>query len=113
VTACRKWLGLNPCPDGVPSASRRRRQHKAKADDLELGGSVELVALSVKERAARCRLLGSGRVITLRASRLWTVVPGAIVTVMPRRQWQYAGHPLQIEKKNIEVDGQREEVGSY
>jgi hypothetical protein len=37
--------------------------------------------------------LESDKVITLRASRLWHVVPGAIVTVKPRKQWRYAGHP--------------------
>ena len=69
------------------------RQHKATAEDLDLSGPIELVALSVKERAARCRLLGSERVITLRASGLWDVVPGEIVTVKPRKQWRSAGHP--------------------
>ena len=106
VAAYRKWLGLEPSPDVAPSASRRRRQHKAKASDLDLDGPVELVALSVKEKAARCRLPGSGRVITLRAGRLWTVVPGAIVTVRPRKQWQYAGHPYlsgEIEGTRIDV----------
>lgn len=67
---------------------------------------VELVALSVKERTGRCRLLGSDRVITLRASRLWEVVPGAIVTVKPRKQWRYAGHPYlsgEIQSSRIDV----------
>jgi tetratricopeptide (TPR) repeat protein len=93
VAAYRKWLGLIPYPVEIPGAPRRTRQHKATADDLDLGRPVELIALSVKERAARCRLLGSDRVITLRASRLWDVVPGEIVTVKPRKQWSYAGHP--------------------
>jgi len=52
-----------------------------------------LVALSIMERAARCRLMGSDRIITLRANLLWEVVPGAIVTVTPRKQWRYGGHP--------------------
>lgn len=60
---------------------------------LDLGGLIELIALAVTERAVRCRLLGSDRVITLRAGRLWDVVPGEIVTVRPRKQWSYAGHP--------------------
>jgi hypothetical protein len=47
----------------------------------------------VKESAARCRLLGSERVLTLRATRLWKVAPAEIVGVQPRRQWSYAGHP--------------------
>jgi len=93
VAAYRKWLGLDPYPPETPGGPRRQRQHKATADDLDLSRPVELIALSVKERAARCRLLGSDRVITLRASRLWDVVPGEIVTVKPRKQWSYAGHP--------------------
>lgn len=51
---------------------------------------VELIVLSVKERAARCRLLSSDHAVTLRATRLWDVVPGEIVTVRPRRCWRYA-----------------------
>jgi tetratricopeptide (TPR) repeat protein len=106
VAAYRKWLNLDPFPARMQAASRRKRQDKATADDLDLSQPVELVALSVKERAARCRLLGSDRVITLRASRLWHVVPGATVTVKPRKQWRYAGHPYlsgEIQSARIEV----------
>lgn len=39
---------------------------------------VELVVLSVKQKAARCRLRETGQAVTLRASRLWDVVPGEI-----------------------------------
>jgi len=86
--------------------SRRGRQHKATADDLDLSKPVERVAVSVKERAARCCLLGSDRVITLRASRLWEVLPGALVMVKPRKQWRYAGHPYlsgEIQSTRIDV----------
>jgi len=93
VAAFRKWLHLDPRPEGVPSASGRKRQHKAEPDDLDLDGPVELIALSVKDPSVRCRIPGSGRVITLRAGGLLTVVPGEIVTVKPRKRWQYAGHP--------------------
>ncbi len=106
VAAYRKWLGLDSYPVEVQAPPRRKRQHKATADDLDLSGPVELVALSVKERAARCRLLGSDRVITLRASRLWNVAPGEIVTVKPRKQWRYAGHPYlsgEIESTRLDV----------
>ena len=93
IAAYRRWLNLDPYPSETQKPSLRGRQHKATDDDIDLSKPVQLVALSVKERSARCRLLGSERIITLRASRLWEVVPGAIVTVMPQKQWRYAGHP--------------------
>ncbi len=106
VAAYRKWLGLDPHPAETSGAGRRKREHKATAEDLDLSGPVELIALSVKERAARCRLVGSNRAITLRASRFWDVVPGEIVTVKPRKQWSYAGHPYlsgEIESTRLDV----------
>jgi hypothetical protein len=106
LAAYRNWLGLEPYPAGTPSLSRRKRQHKATDDDLDLSKHVDLVALAVKERAARCRLLGSDRVITLRASRLSDLVPGEIVTVKPRKQWRYAGHPYlsgEIESTRLDA----------
>jgi len=93
VAAYRKWLGLDPNLSGAKAFPLRKPHHKATADDIDLSRSVELVALSVKDRAVRCRLLASDRVITLRPSRLWDVIPGEILTVMPRKQWNYAGHP--------------------
>lgn len=107
IAAYRKWLNLDPFPAQVQTPSRRRRQHKATTDDLDLSKPVELVALSVKERAARCRLLGSERVITLRASRLWDVVPGEIVTVKPHKHWRYGGHPYlsgEIQSTRLDVE---------
>jgi len=82
------------------------RQHKVADDDIDLSKPVDLVALAVKERTARCRLLGCDRIITLRASRLWEVVPGAIVTVTPRKQWRYGNHPYlsgEIQSTRIDV----------
>lgn len=106
LAAYRRWIGLEPYPAVTPTHTRRKRQHKATDDDLDLGKPVELVALSVKERSARCRLLGSKRVITLRASGLWDAVPGEIVTIRPRKQWRYAGHPYlsgEIESTELNV----------
>jgi hypothetical protein len=106
LAAYRKWLGIEPFPSQGGVANRTRRQHKATASDLDLSGPIELVALSIKERAARCRLLGSERVITLRASRLWSVVPAEIVVVTPRKQWSYAGHPYlsgEIQSSKLDV----------
>ncbi len=106
LSAYRKWLGLDPLLEQVAAPTRRKRQHKVAATDLDLSHPIELVVLSVKERAARCRLLGSDRVISLRASRLWDVVPGEVVVVKPRRQWSYAGHPYlsgEIESARLDV----------
>lgn len=106
IAAYRRWLNLDPYPVETKKPSRRGRHHKVTDDEIDLSRPVELVALSVMERAARCRLLGSDRIITLRASRLWEVVPGAIVTVTPRKQWRYGGHPYlsgEIQSTRIDV----------
>jgi hypothetical protein len=106
VAAYRKWLGLDPYPAEAVAPARRQRRHKTKADDLDLTGPVELMIVSVKENAAPCRLLGSDRIITLRASRLWDVVPGEIVKVKPGKHWSYAGHPYlsgEIESARLDM----------
>jgi hypothetical protein len=106
MAAYRKWLGLDPYPVAGPTPSRRKRQHKATAEDLDLSRPVELIVLSVKDRVARCRVPGMERVITLRAGRAWDQVPGEIVTVKPRKQWSYAGHPYlsgEIESHRLDV----------
>jgi hypothetical protein len=106
VAAYRRWLGLEPYPAGALTHSRRRRQHKATPDDLDLSGPVELVVLSVKDRVARCRPPGIDRVVTYRPNRLWDMVPGEIVMVKPCKQWSYAGHPYlsgEIESTRIDA----------
>jgi hypothetical protein len=80
-------------PVETQKSSRHRWQNKAADDEINLSEPVELVALVVKERSVRCRLLESDRIITLRTSRIWELVPGIIVTITPRKQWRYAGHP--------------------
>lgn len=72
LAAYRRWLGLEAGSSDTPSRRRRPRQHKATSTDINLDGPIELLVLSVKDLAARCRLLGSDRAITLRAARLWT-----------------------------------------
>jgi len=93
VTAYRAWLGIGPEAGASTASPRSQRRHKASDDDLDLSKPVELVVLAVKERAARCRLLGSRRVITLRAGSLYGIVAGHIVTVAPNKHWRHAGHP--------------------
>jgi hypothetical protein len=107
IAAYRKWSGLDPWPERAPPPPLRKRRHKVAATDLDSSGPIELVVLSVKEKAARCRLVGSNRVITLRASRLWDIVPGEIAVVNPRKQWSYAGHPYlsgEIESSRLDID---------
>lgn len=107
VAAYRMWLNLDPFPAEVPKPPRRARKNTAKVVGIELGKPVELVALSVGEGAARCRLLGSDRDITLRTSHLGEVVPGAIVTVGPIKLWRYAGQlHLSGEIQSTRIDVQ-------
>ena len=74
---------------------------------INLADPVELIVLSVKQKAARCRLCGSAYTITLRASRLWDVVPGEIAVVRPRKQWSYARNPyLSGEIESARLDAQ-------
>jgi hypothetical protein len=72
-----------------------------------LPGPVELAILSVRQKAARCRVLGSGLEVTLRATHLWDFVPGEIAVVRPHKQWTYAGNPYisgKIESTRLDVD---------
>jgi tetratricopeptide (TPR) repeat protein len=106
LAAYRKWLGLQPSSAKFATPYIRKRQHKVTTTDLDMGGTVELVALSVKENAVRCRLLKSDRVITLRSNRLWDLAPGEILVVKPGKQWSYASHPYlsgEIESTRLDV----------
>jgi hypothetical protein len=89
VAAYRKWMGLPPrtAQVGTPARGKMLRQ----SDALQLDGTVELAVLSVTQKAARCRLLDSVQIVTLRARRLGKVVPGEIVVVKPGKQWKYGG----------------------
>ncbi len=88
LAAYRQWMGLDPYP---PTEGQDTSRRDAAAASIDLRRPVELVVLSVKQKAARCRLLGGDRSFTLRAGRLWDVVPGEIAVVRPRKQWTYAG----------------------
>jgi hypothetical protein len=90
LAAYRKWMGLTPSRSSATAAQRKERPAKTV---LDLSGPVELAILSVGQKAARCRVLGSGFEVTLRATHLWDVVPGEIAVVRPHKQWTYAGNP--------------------
>ena len=95
VSAYRRWLGISPSASKRMSrtAAPRARRHKASNEDVDLGKPIELAVITAKEKAARCRLLGTEREITLRTADVWDMVPGEIVTINARKQWRYAGHP--------------------
>ena len=92
IAAYRKWLGIELHPQ-VSLSKTRRRVPKATEDDIDMTREVELIAVAVKGNAVSCRLPGKGRVITIRTTRLWDLVPGEIINVAPRKQWRYGGHP--------------------
>jgi hypothetical protein len=102
LAAYRKWTGIEPFPAFTRGAARR----KTAAASLMTGGLVELAVLSVKQKAARCREIGSGDFVTLRATRLWEVVPGEIAVVRPAKRWIYAGNSYlsgTIESTRLDV----------
>ncbi len=106
LAAYRRWLNLDPFPAETQKTPQGGRQHKVADDDIDLSKPVELAVLSVKESTARCRLLEKDRVLTLRASRAWELVHGCIVTVKPRKQWRFSGHPYlsgEIQSHRIDV----------
>jgi hypothetical protein len=92
LAAYRMWLGIEPHPPVSLSLTGRRPQ-KATENDIDMTREVELIAVAVKGNAISCRIAGKERVVTLRSSGLWDVAPGEIITVTPRKQWRYGGHP--------------------
>jgi tetratricopeptide (TPR) repeat protein len=102
LAAYRRWLGLDPYPVQSGKAGRAKRSHKVEKADIDPDKAVQMVVLSVKERSARCRLAGSEREITFRSNRVWDLIPGWTVTVLPHKQWTYAGHPY-LSGMNVSV----------
>jgi hypothetical protein len=78
--------------EAVPGPVRDEGQGPPSGE-IEPSAPIELVVLAMKQRGARCRLLGSGQVITLRAGNLHRIVSGQIVRVQPAKRWKHAGHP--------------------
>ncbi len=104
LAAYRKWLGIEAYPQGSLSPTHRRPP-KATEDDIDMTRDVDLIAVAVKGNAVSCRLAGKDRVITFRSTRLWDVVPGEIINMVPRKQWRYGGHPyLSGEIKSWRLD---------
>ena len=105
LAAYRQWMGLEPYPLDERAALHTAHS-KEGAGSINLRNPLELVVLWVKKTAARCRALQSNYTITLRAGRIWDVIPGEVIVVRPRKQWKYAGTAYLsglIESTRIEV----------
>jgi hypothetical protein len=101
VARYRTWLGLAPFAAPGPETAR---PHKVEVDDIVVGRPVELVVLACKSNALRCRLLGSAREVTLRTA-VRDEIPGAIITVTPKKQWTHARHPyLSGDVSSVRID---------
>lgn len=102
VTQYRTWLGLTL----HGSATRANRPHKVGDGEIAIGAPTDLVVLACRSNALHCRLLESSRAITLRTA-VRDEIPGAIVTVVPTKQWMHARHPyLAGEITAMRFDGQ-------
>jgi hypothetical protein len=91
VAAYRKWMGVTPYTGRIGAPTRRKQQSKAKSSSLDLVSPIEIAVVSKTMKEARCRLLGSERVLLFRSPQLERLVPGEIVKVEPDRLWKYAG----------------------
>jgi hypothetical protein len=106
LAAYRQWMGVEPYPAEAAIPPRGKPAHQYRAGPLGLGGRIEVAVLSVKQKAARCRLLGSDRIVTLRAGRLWDAAPGEIAVVRPSKRWRSAGQVYlsgKIESTRLDV----------
>ena len=97
VAAYRKWMGLTSRPTAAsPKLGKARLASEP----------VELVVLSVQQKAAHCRLLSGGAEVTLRAERRLDAVPGEIAMVRPLKQWTDEGKTYlsgRIESTRLDV----------
>src|SRR5262249_28676913 len=57
LAAYRKWMGLSSYPPAARS-KRGKGRPTSERDTHVATGSVEVIVLSLKQKAARCRLLG-------------------------------------------------------
>ena len=107
AAAYRLWLGLEPIVTAPLSGDLHYKPHKASEDDIDMDSSVDLVVLRLTPRAVRCRIAGSDRVITLRATGVGLVVPGEVLTILPRKQWRFSGHPYisgEVDSTRIDAE---------
>lgn len=94
LSAYHQWLGEPIEGEGLPALTSAKAQSRQTGDGgLDLTQPIDLVVLFVKQNAARCRLMNSEQVITLRTGDLHRLFPAQIVTLNPNKHWRHAGHP--------------------
>jgi hypothetical protein len=89
--AYRHWLGLVPYALDE-KVTRRTAISGERARSITMPNPVELIVLSVKQTTARCRPLQSNQTITLRAGRIWDVIPGALGSLTVPTAVSLRGH---------------------
>ena len=116
LAAYRKWMGGEPrsaSPRPRKSASKRATKtspQRAALPPAPGDDQVELAVLAVMQKAAHCRFLNGDATVTLRAGRLWDIVPGEIASVKVGKRWVYGGNPHisgTIESKRLDVKALR------
>ena len=106
IAAYRKWMGLAPYASEVTIAARVKASPQSRAAAIQLDSKLELAVLSIKQKAARCRLLGGNQIVKLRVRGIREVVPGEIAVIQPSKMWKYSGcHNLTgiVESRRIEA----------
>lgn len=102
LAAYRKWVGLDPhCLSSFP-----RKKHRASEEDIDISRPLDLIVLNVKERAARCRIPGTVRIITFRSRDVWRTAPGEILTVRPGKYWRFSGNSYisgEVASRRIDI----------
>jgi hypothetical protein len=96
MQAYRQWLGVAQ-PRKTRRAEQRAKikQTKALVGQIDVTKPIEMIllGLSVRQETARCRVLETGKELTLRSADVWDIAPGEIINVTPKKHWSYAGHP--------------------
>ncbi len=96
---CSLRTAKRPDP-ALPDESGKERTDETLVP-INLVNPVELIVLSVKQKAARCRLRGSAHTVTLRAGGLWDLVPGEIAVVRQENNGATSAIPTFPAKLNL------------
>ena len=114
--AYRQWMGMEPRqanPRPRKSPSKRApvtSQQRVATISAPSGDQIEVAVLAVMQKTAHCRFLQSDETVTLRAGRLFDIVPGEIASVKVAKRWVDGGNPTisgTIESKWLDAKALR------